>query len=56
METTIVYLGYMETLQCSSFLGLVWFLGLGFLLGLPKRYYIGGSRYFLSEVERQTRL
>ena len=27
------------------FLGLVWFFGLGLLLGLPKRYYIGGSRW-----------
>ena len=36
METTIVYWGYMEALQCSSFWGLVWFFGLGFLLGLPK--------------------
>ena len=44
METTIVYWGYMEALQSSSFLGFGMVSWLGFLLGLPKRYYIGGSR------------
>ena len=47
METGIIMILGVRvtwTFQCSSFLGLLWFFGLGLLLGLPKRYYIGGSR------------
>ena len=49
METTIIGFRVMLGLlsrpsNVGSFLGLVWFFRLGFLLRLPKRYYIGGSR------------
>ena len=38
--------GHALSLQCSSFVGLVSFW-LGFFLGLPKRHYIGGSRWVM---------
>ena len=50
MEATIVYWGYMVVIWGSFSipsnvvpLG-VWYDWLGLLFGLPKKYYIGGSR------------